>query len=143
MKSLSAPYPWRVTMNKRRALTIISVIIIMLSVGANLAQAPTQTSVRVWTKTDSLAYARDKMEVFAVKQYSCLTKLWGKESAWSPTAYNAVRSMGMNAGGIPQVLGMSTSTPPAEQIDRGLIYINYRYGTPCAAWSHWLRKGWY
>ena len=131
-------------MNKRRAfLGLASVVIVAVSVGANLAQAPTQTSVRVWTKTDSLAYARDKMEAFAQKQFACLANLWGKESGWDPKALNLVRSMGMRAGGIPQVLGMSTSTSPADQIDRGLVYIYYRYGTPCVAWSHWQRKGWY
>jgi hypothetical protein len=131
-------------MNKRRALAgIASVAVVAVSVGANLAQAPTQTSVRVWTKTDSLAYARDKMEEFAGRQFTCLANLWGKESGWDPSAYNLVRSMGMRAGGIPQVLGMSPKTAPASQIDRGLVYIYYRYGTPCAAWGHWQRKGWY
>jgi len=129
-------------MNKRKALTVLSVAIVVASVSANFAEAPTQT-VRAWSKTDSLAYARDKIEIFAEKQYACLMNLWGKESGWDSHAYNSVKSMGMNAGGIPQVLGMSPKTLPADQIDRGLVYIYYRYGTPCLAWSHWQRKGWY
>jgi hypothetical protein len=130
-------------MNKRKVLAVLSATIVVASACANIAQAPTQTSVRVWTKTDSLAYARDKIEIFAEKQYKCLENLWGKESGWDPTAYDKVKSMGMNAGGIPQVLGMSPNALPADQIDRGLVYIEYRYGTPCSAWSHWQRKGWY
>lgn len=105
--------------------------------------APTQTPVRVWTKADSLAYAKTKINQFAMKQYNCLANLWGKESAWDPSAYNKVKSMGMNAGGIPQVLGMSTLTPPRQQIDQGLQYIYRRYGMPCTAWLHWKKKGWY
>lgn len=127
----------------RVLLALASASVVMVAVGANLAQAPTQTSVRVWTKTDSLAYARDKMEEFAGKQFTCLANLWGKESGWDRTAHNPVHSMGMTAGGIPQLLGMSPKTTPAEQIDRGLVYIYYRYGTPCAAWGHWQRKEWY
>lgn len=99
--------------------------------------------VRVWDKASSLAYARDQIEVFAEKQFACLENLWGKESAWDPHAYNLVKSMGMNAGGIPQLLGMSPRINPAKQIDRGLVYISYRYGTPCIAWRHEQRKGWY
>jgi hypothetical protein len=129
-------------MNRRKALTVLSAAIVVASVSANLAQAPTQT-VRIWGKTDSLAYARDRIEIFAEKQYACLMNLWGKESGWDSRAYNSVKSMGMNAGGIPQVLGMSPNSLPADQIDRGLVYIYYRYGTPCLAWSHWQKKGWY
>lgn len=134
----------------RRLLSVVVVasliVVLWIRFTPSPLKAPTQTnmpSVRVWTKDDSLAYARDKLEVFAYKQYSCLVQLWNHESHWNPHAYNKVKSMGLNAGGIPQVLGMSTSTPPASQIDRGLIYIYQRYGIPCAAWKHWQRKGWY
>lgn len=124
----------------------VAVSMIVVATGTlvvSLAHAPTQTSARVWSKTDSLAYARDKIEVFAEKQFACLANLWGKESAWNPKAYNLERVMGKRAGGIPQLLGMSTSTPPPYQIDRGLTYIYYRYGTPCAAWAHEQRRSWY
>ena len=124
----------------------VAVSLIVITVGSltvSLAHAPTQTSARVWSKTDSLAYARDKIEVFAEKQFACLANLWGKESAWNPKAYNLERVMGLRAGGIPQLLGMSTKTSPPNQIDRGLAYIYYRYGTPCSAWAHWQRRSWY
>ena len=103
----------------------------------------TPTALRTWEVADSKAYARDKLNEWGYNQWSCLSKLWGKESAWNPTAYNTVKVMGKNAGGIPQLLGLDPKTPPPLQIDRGLEYIYYRYTTPCLAWSFFERKGWY
>ena len=96
-----------------------------------------------WTVEDSKGYAYNRLSDWRDKQMSCLSKLWGKESAWKPTAYNKVKVMGKNAGGIPQLLGLDPATPPTKQIDRGLEYIYYRYSTPCQAWAHFQKKGWY
>ena len=104
---------------------------------------PTQTVSHVWTKADSLAYAHDQVLKNANAQFTCLSNLWGKESAWDARAYNPVKVMGKNAGGIPQLIGMSPLTPPTEQIERGLSYIYFRYKTPCEAWKHWKRNSWY
>jgi len=101
------------------------------------------TPVRTWTTADSKAYAKDKLLAWEENQYRCLDKLWSKESNWRPDAYNKHKVMGRNAGGIPQLLGMSTKTMPTEQIDRGIAYIIYRYSTPCAALKFHKRKGWY
>lgn len=101
---------------------------------------PTQDT---WTVEDSKGYAYDSLSVWRDKQMSCLSKLWGKESAWQPDAYNKIKVMGKNAGGIPQLLGLDPATPPTQQIDRGLDYIYYRYKTPCLAWAHFKRKGWH
>jgi hypothetical protein len=103
----------------------------------------TETVRTTWTKTDSKAYARDKLSVWQNKQWSCLNRLWGKESAWNPNAYYSVKVMGKHAGGIPQLLGLDPKTPPTRQIERGLDYIYYRYGTPCHAWTYWNKNGWY
>lgn len=96
-----------------------------------------------WSKVDSKAYAKDQLLAWNNKQYNCLVKLWDKESNWNPKSYNRVKVMGKNAGGIPQLLGMSPNTKPTEQIERGLAYIYYRYGTPCRALAYHDRKGWY
>jgi hypothetical protein len=96
-----------------------------------------------WTTADSKAYARDKLSEWQNKQWACLSKLWGKESAWNPKAYNSIRVMGKHAGGIPQLLGLDPDTPPTRQIERGLDYIYYRYDTPCHAWVHWKKNRWY
>ena len=96
-----------------------------------------------WSKADSLAYAHDQIIKDAQAQFSCLSNLWGKESAWEPKAHNSIEVMGKTAGGIPQLLGMSPLTPPTQQIERGLAYIHFRYVSPCKAWQHWQRLGWY
>lgn len=98
---------------------------------------------RTWTTTDSKAYAKDSVNAWAHKQYVCLTKLWGKESAWKHDALNPEKVMGKHAGGIPQLLGLSPLTPPTVQIDRGLDYIYNRYEIPCNAWSFHKKNGWY
>ncbi|QUW20004.1 transglycosylase SLT domain-containing protein [Agrococcus sp. Marseille-Q4369] len=80
-------------------------------------------------------------------QYSCLYSLWQKESNWNVYAQN--RSSG--AYGIPQSLpgskmasaGADWQTNPVTQITWGLGYISGRYGTPCGAWAHSQRVGWY
>lgn len=109
------------------------------------SQAPTHTQgvALTWSKADSKAYARDQLMQWEEEQWSCLSNLWGKESAWNPRAYNKVRVMGKNAGGIPQLLGLDPNTPATLQIDRGLAYIHYRYGTPCEAWSFFKKNGWH
>jgi len=80
-------------------------------------------------------------------QFTCLVKLWTKESNWRWNATN--RSSG--AYGIPQSLpgskmataGADWRTNPATQIKWGLGYIANRYGTPCGAWAHSVRSNWY
>ena len=98
---------------------------------------------RTWSTEDSKSYAKDSLNKNAHKQYVCLTSLWGKESAWKPDAVNPEKVMGKNAGGIPQLLGLSPLTPPTIQIDRGLDYIYHRYITPCKAWQFHKKNGWY
>jgi len=93
----------------------------------------------VWSVADSRAYARDKMFELADKEFSCMNKLWIKESNWNPKAYNKVKVEGKNAGGIPQILGLDPELPAPMQIDRGIKYTLYRYDTFCNAWKHWQK----
>jgi hypothetical protein len=80
-------------------------------------------------------------------QYSCLVKLWDRESNWRHTARN--KSSG--AYGIPQALPgtkMATEGPdyltnPETQIRWGVKYIKGRYGSPCGALAHSDKLGWY
>jgi len=80
-------------------------------------------------------------------QFVCLTKLWTRESNWRTAAHN--RSSG--AHGIAQALPgrkMATvasdwKTNPITQIKWGAGYIKGRYHTPCNAWSHSEKVGWY
>jgi hypothetical protein len=80
-------------------------------------------------------------------QFSCLEKLWNKESRWKVSADNPTST----AYGIPQALpgnrmaayGKDWRTNPVTQIKWGLDYIEATYGSPCSAWSHSQAKGWY
>lgn len=80
-------------------------------------------------------------------QFGCLVKLWKRESNWRVNARN--RHSG--AYGIPQALpGRKMGTIASDwrtnavtQIKWGAGYIKGRYGTPCGAWDHSQRRGWY
>lgn len=81
------------------------------------------------------------------QQFTCLSNLWHRESSWNHLAVNP----SSGAYGIPQSLpadkmaseGADYKTNPATQIRWGLRYIKERYGSPCSAWAHSERVGWY
>jgi hypothetical protein len=75
---------------------------------------------------------------FNYKEYKCLLKLYGKESAWNPLAVNGSHY------GIPQ--GKSEWLKEQDgwtQVQWGLDYIGHRYDEPCIALDHWRTKGWH
>ncbi|MEP6697941.1 MAG: hypothetical protein ABJA34_13845 [Pseudonocardiales bacterium] len=80
-------------------------------------------------------------------QFTCLDRLWTRESAWNYRAQNPYSG----AYGIPQALpgskmasvGSDWATNPVTQIKWGLGYIESRYGSPCSAWGHSQSSGWY
>lgn len=124
-------------------LAFIFLMLVLFAPSTGQPQSNETIAARSWVKADSKAYARDRLSVWKETQWSCLSRLWGKESAWNPNAYNTVKVMGRNAGGIPQLLGLDPKLPATIQIERGLDYIYHRYLTPCQAWKHFNRKGWY
>jgi hypothetical protein len=131
-----------------KKIALLLVVLIAISLFARSAsriepEPEQKIAAREWVAEDSKAYAQDVVLAWADNQYLCLEKLWTKESNWRPEAYNKVKVMGKNAGGIPQILGMSTQTPAPKQIDRGFKYIMHRYGTPCTAWKFHQKNGWY
>ena len=75
---------------------------------------------------------------YNLKEYKCLTMLYGKESAWNPKARNGSHH------GIPQGRSIYLSTLNGyDQVQWGLDYIGHRYGEPCIAWQHFKDKGWH
>lgn len=119
------------------------------------AQALSQDSGGQVTRTEDLA-SGDPRDIaramlpefgFASSQFGCLDSLWTRESNWNPRAANPTSS----AYGIPQSLPgskMASAGPdwrynPETQIRWGLGYIRDRYGSPCGAWGHSQRVGWY
>lgn len=81
------------------------------------------------------------------KQWSCLDKLWIKESQWTYTSHNKRTG----AHGIPQAypatkyeyVGSDWRKNPVTQIMWGLKYIDSRYGTPCRALNTFYRTRMY
>ena len=124
-------------------LALTSIALVIFGTPTSEPQKTKLIAQNSWSQTDSKAYARDMLSKWQYKQWLCLSKLWGKESAWNPRAFNNIKVMGKNAGGIPQLLGLSPSTPATLQIERGLSYIYYRYDTPCNAWQHFQQRGWH
>ena len=122
------------------------IIVVLLIAGMVVALHQPKVSEpvqREWTVADSKSYARVQMLAWGKNQYACLDKIWTKESNWDANSYNRQKVMGRNAYGIPQILGLKIGTHPTVQIDKGLKYIIYRYGTPCMAWKFHQREGWY
>ena len=95
----------------------------------------------------AFALAQVKEKGWDYNQFSCLVKLWQRESNWRWNAKN--KSSG--AYGIPQALpgtkmataGADWLTNPETQIRWGLKYIDSRYGSPCAALLHSDIHNWY
>lgn len=84
------------------------------------------------------------------KQYICLSKLYGKESAWDETAVGNLDGTHQTYG-IPQLKNkLMINLDAYTQIDYGLKYIKHRYKldangyiNACKAWEHWKNKGWH
>jgi hypothetical protein len=80
-------------------------------------------------------------------QFTCLNRLWTKESNWNYKAHNYKSG----AHGIPQalpaskmdVVGTDWRTNAVTQIRWGLRYIEDRYKNPCGAWKKFQRSRYY
>jgi hypothetical protein len=102
-----------------------------------------EISPKYWTPYMSKIYARgfitEEYPSWGRAEWRALLKLWGKESGWKHTADNPDSS----AYGIAQVLNTKHGTPAPLQIEKGLEYIEHRYGKPSVAWAHWRKHRWY
>jgi len=123
------------------------------SASAPPSAAPKQSPVHEQSRSSALAAVsgkpRDIAQALAAtrgwtgSQWVCLDKLWQHESMYQTT----VRNASSGAYGIPQALpaskmasaGADWRTNPVTQIVWGLGYISDRYGSPCGAWSYWVR----
>ena len=91
----------------------------------------------------------DEKQYVSIKEYAailvddkdqmiCLSKLYGKESAWKSDAVNGSHY------GIPQGRSEYLKTAlPEQQIQWGLKYIDNRYGSPCNAWEFFQRNNYH
>jgi hypothetical protein len=80
-------------------------------------------------------------------QYSCLNRLWTKESHWNYKAHNYRSGAHGIAQALPavkmEVISDDWRTNPVTQIRWGLRYIDIRYETPCDAWAKFKRSRYY
>ena len=81
------------------------------------------------------------------KQFSCLNRLWTKESHWNYKAHNYRSGAHGIAQALPatkmEIISSDWRTNPVTQIKWGLTYIADRYETPCGAWAKFKRSRYY
>ena len=80
------------------------------------------------------------------RQFQCVKKLWYKESRWNHKAISRTNDYGIPQRNMPKASPEARARfleNPYAQILWGLSYIEHRYDTPCNAWAHSQRKGWY
>ena len=110
---------------------------VLVAIGIALCIMPDAGGSKPVQYIDYKTYALYLLD-FNYKEYKCLLKLYGKESAWNPLAVNGSHY------GIPQ--GKSEWLKDQDgwtQVQWGLDYIGHRYGEPCIALNHWRTKGWH
>jgi hypothetical protein len=80
-------------------------------------------------------------------QYSCLNRLWTRESHWNYQAHNYRSGAHGIAQALPaskmEVISSDWRTNPVTQIRWGLRYIEARYSTPCLALAKFKRSHYY
>ncbi|BDV30450.1 hypothetical protein [Microbacterium terricola] len=135
---------------RKRTLTLTLALALSLGVvpaAAGIDATPAAAaSVTTPTVAKSIAKKLVKQRGWSTAQYSCLVKLWQRESGWRVTAGNTSR-----AYGIPQAYpgtkmatqGKDWRTGATTQIKWGMKYISGRYSKPCTALNHSNRYGWY
>ena len=112
---------------RRRRLIAVGALYVISITSAPIAEAVSKSHPEI-----AILKIYTHQRLGDLKQLNCIDKLWMRESRWLSTAKNKKST----AFGIPQILGLKTKDP-YRQIERGLSYISYRYGTPCAAWKFW------
>ena len=102
----------------------------------------------------SLPYATPQeyaaQKIVSKEQWVCLSRLYGKESAWDSRAIGNLNGTAL-VYGIPQLKNpLMLEKSPYEQVDYGLKYIQHRYKldkhgyvNACKAWQHFKIKGWH
>jgi hypothetical protein len=110
---------------------------VAVAIGISLFSPMQQVSQAQIVPTKSILKAYTRSHLTA-HEYKCVSRLWGRESAWDYKADNPHST----AYGIPQLLKMKTNDP-WKQINLGLKYIKHRYDRPCKALAFHDKHGWY
>lgn len=133
--------------NLWQRVVIVSLLAVFIQASITTDQAiPEQIIYKERPPLMSVNAKEVAKELFDTKQYSCLAKLIGKESAWKSEAQNPTST----ASGLGQLLdstydrlGMEKSNSGVAQLVATLSYIHRRHVTPCGAWKHFQKNGWY
>ena len=144
---------WSALKFKARFLVVAALAVGIALATPAIALAPKEFSV-ARTPLAAKYYAKTQLNKFgwnSERQWECLSTLWQRESNWRPNAKNktAVKMLVKGhwikfyAGGIPQRLGLNPKASVPTQIEIGLVYVQKRYGSPCAALGFWDRHNWY
>ena len=133
------------------ALSVFTAYFGNIGYSGNSGNSGSSSQGRLWhpTAAQAKAYASGAAAQRGWTSYdwTCLDKLWTRESRWLWYAENAKTG----AYGIPQSLpaskmaefGANYRDDGAVQIDWGLAYIARRYGSPSKAWERSEQIGWY
>jgi hypothetical protein len=106
----------------------------------------TLANVPIWaTGTYKQTYADNQLAEHGwgspqASQFSCLNKIWVRESGWSAVAGSPGGPYGIpqsDPGSKMASAGSDWLTDPRTQIRWGEAYIQSTYGSPCQAWNHW------
>lgn len=119
----------------------VMVLVLLVWSFSGLAITMSTEAAAPYVEMSAKQYAKAQL---TKDHYKCISKLYGKESAWNPDASNGSHN------GIPQGRSkwLATATP-LQQIDWGLAYIAHRYGKvdgqpdTCAALDHWKKYNWH
>jgi len=115
------------------------------NVAAPAATAEPAAPAPIPAPTPSVDDARSfALAQIGAAQFSCLDSLWQHESDWDPSAENPTSGAYGIAQALPSAkmasIGHDWKSNPLTQVKWGLEYIAARYGSPCNAWSFWLRQ---
>jgi hypothetical protein len=118
-------------------------------VTAPAAVVLTASAASANTPAGAKAYAQRLLDSIGQGgQMGCLTALWNRESGWRWNAENPFSGAYGIAQALPagkmRVAGANWAASGVTQVRWGvLFYIRPVYGSPCGAWGHEERQGWY
>ena len=118
---------------------------VLVAIGISVLLVPNAGSSDMTVNKTYVSYKEYALHLlnYNLTEYKCLTRLYGKESAWNPKAIGNLEGT-QRVYGIPQ--GKSEWLKDQDgytQVQWGLDYISHRYGEPCVALQHWRDKGWH
>jgi hypothetical protein len=125
--------------NKARRLRLARLVAVLVSLymGIGLSTEVDAGTSHSFTSKDYIRSLLSKDEAL------CLIKLYGKESAFNKDAIGNLKGS-IQTYGIPQLKNpLIRDMSIYNQIDYGIKYIDHRYGSPCVAYAHWVKKGWH